>query len=567
MIQLLIFSLISAAVLATLMAPFGRVIGEDQIEEPIGVGTGVSRWIGTLIFFTIALFIFYYVTNWDRQWTSLWLVALVAAIVGAVLSVGKERKIKGVLTLVLLAGSVYIVSAPLWNATDKYEAMEMKEQVEITPFDETQKPASVPPKFVRNKMKKAFGQVPNTSYYELGHLQIQKVNGEYVYIAPVEFSGFFKWWKGKEIPGYFVMSATDAAANPKFVKQPMTYTPSSFFGKKVERHMRMSDPQLIFYGDPQLEIDDDGKPFYIRSYGSFISARNGFDVEGIVTVDAQTGATKNYALKDIPAFIDGAVAPEVVSLQNSYYGNYVHGFWNTIFGKKDIKIPSDEGTESNVSPVFDAEGNMHYFTDFTSPKEGVDSMLGYALTDARTGEGTYYTGNLEESYMDSEGALQIVEKKFIEKKWSGQMPLIYNFYGEASWLVPVMDSNGFLQNYFIVSAANPEISVYANSPNDALKLYKTALQRGGSVLDGTSEGEEKQQTVTVVRLHKETFDQQTVVTVLANDGTSYVLSTEIDPLAMFIEEGDVLDMTYVDTGDALLPVKSFTNATLAKQMK
>src|SRR5699024_892843 len=136
-----------------------------------------------------------------------------------------------------------------------------------------------------------------------------------------------------------------------------------------------------------------------------------------------------------------------------------------------------------VSPVFDAEGNMHYFTDFTSPKEGVDSMLGYALTDARTGEGTYYTGNLEESYMDSEGALQIVEKKFIEKKWSGQMPLIYNFYGEASWLVPVMDSNGFLQNYFIVSAANPEISVYANSPNDALKLYKTALQRGGSVLD------------------------------------------------------------------------------------
>mgnify|MGYP001254009424 FL=1 len=169
--------------------------------------------------------------------------------------------------------------------------------------------------------------------------------------------------------------------------------------------------------------------------------------------------------------------------------------------------------------------------------------------------------------MDSEGALQIVEKKFIEKKWSGQMPLIYNFYGEASWLVPVMDSNGFLQNYFIVSAANPEISVYANSPNDALKLYKTALQRGGSVLDGTSEGEEKQQTVTVVRLHKETFDQQTVVTVLANDGTSYVLSTEIDPLAMFIEEGDILDMTYVDTGDVLLPVKSFTNTTLAKQMK
>ena len=47
------------------------------------------------------------------------------------------------------------------------------------------------------------------------------------------------------------------------------------------------------------------------------------------------------------------------------------------------------------------DGEMYYFTDFTSPKEGVDSMLGYALTNARTGKATYYTGNLEESYMDS----------------------------------------------------------------------------------------------------------------------------------------------------------------------
>ena len=113
-------------------------------------------------------------------------------------------------------------------------------------------------------------------------------------------------------------------------------------------------------------------------------------------------------------------------------------------------------------------------------------MLGYALTDGRTGKATYYTGNLEESYMDSQGTLQIIEKKFIEKKWTGEMPVLYNFYGEASWLTPVLDSNGFLQNYFIVSAANPEISVFANSPNEALRLYKTALQRGGSTVDGSS---------------------------------------------------------------------------------
>ena len=153
--------------------------------------------------------------------------------------------------------------------------------MEIKAFDETKTPASVPPKFARNKMKKAFGQVPNTSYYELGNLQIQKVDDEFVYIAPVEFSGFFKWWNGKTTPGYFTMSATDSADNPKFVKAEMAYTPSSFFHKQVERHMRMEMPNLIFYGDVQLEIDDEGKPHYIRSYGNFITARNGFDVKGL----------------------------------------------------------------------------------------------------------------------------------------------------------------------------------------------------------------------------------------------------------------------------------------------
>lgn len=80
-----------------------------------------------------------------------------------------------------------------------------------------------------------------------------------------------------------------------------------------------------------------------------------------------------------------------------------------------MKLPSDEGTEANVSPIFNENGEMYYFTDFTSPKEGVDSMLGYSLTHARTGEATYYTGNLEESYMDSQGALDIIEKSLLKR--------------------------------------------------------------------------------------------------------------------------------------------------------
>lgn len=559
MINLLIFSLIVGVVASVIIVP---LISKNQEEE---APLSFNRWkaLGSVaLLFTVGVFVFYYVTNLDRNWTSLWLPLLVIALLGTVATKGKERRVKMVLFLGTLIVGVYILSAPLFNANKKYKAVEMDQQVEITAFDETKTPASVPPKFARNKMKKAFGQVPNTSYYELGHLQIQKVDDKFVYIAPVEFSGFFKWFNGKTTPGYFTMSATDSADNPKFIKAEMAYTPSSFFHKQVGRHMRMKMPNLIFYGDVQLEIDDDGKPYYIRSYGNFITARNGFDVQGIITVDSATGAIKQYALKDVPEFIDGAVSPEAVSLQNSYFGNYIHGFWNSIVGKKDVKLPSDEGTEANVSPIFDEKGHMYYFTDFTSPKEGVDSMLGYALTDGRTGEATYYTGNLEESYMDSQGTLQIIEKKFIEKKWSGEMPVLYNFYGEASWLTPVLDSNGFLQNYFIVSAANPEISVFGNSPNEALKLYKAALQRGGSSVDGSSSAEEANAAVTVVRVFKERVGDFTLVSFLTEDGRNFLVSSEVEPLAIYIEDGDQLTVTYLETGELFLPVKELTNVSI-----
>lgn len=552
MTQLLLTTLIFSIVTTILVVPISKKLPkEEQLST--------KQLFQSLIFVLIASFIVYtafiYLTKIDLHWTIFIYVLPIILLVGALSTSGAEQKIKNFLFFISLIGIVYMFAAPLFNANEKYESAKMEEKIEIEPFDESKTPASVPPHFAENKMKKAFGQVPNTSYYELGNLQIQKVNGEFVYIAPVEFSGFFKWLNGDSTPGYFKMSATDSSDNPQFVSQEMVYVPSAYFNKNLERHMRLQFPTLIFYGEPQLEVDDDGTPYYIRSYGEFISARNGFDVKGIVMVDAYSGDTEKIPLDEVPEFIDGAVSPEAVSLQNSYFGKYVHGFWNSIFGKKDVKLPSDEGTEANVSPIFNQDGEMYYFTDFTSPKEGVDSMLGYSLTHGRTGEAVYYTGNLEESYMDSQGALAIIEKKFIEKEWQGVMPILYNFYGEASWLTPVLDSNGFLQNYFIVSAANPEISVYGSTPNEALRMYKTALTRGGSSVEGSSNAEQKTVKGNVLRVYKERVGDFTIVSFLLNTGQNFVVSSQNVPLAIYLQEGDQVVLTYYNTGEMFLPVK------------
>ena len=550
-----IYSILIGLIAALILVPFKN---NEKLRIIMKGKTKLLVFTSLAALITIGAFLFYYFTLVDQNTSSLWILAIIVTLIGSLLATGIERTIK----LLLLAGSLliglYFSTAFLFNADEKYESAKMEIKEEIQPFDEKQKPASVPPQYARNKMKKAFGQVPNTSYYELGNLQIQKVNDEYVYIAPVEFSGFFKWLKGDVTPGYFMLSATDSSANPKFIKAEMVYTPSAFFNKQTERRLYLEYPSYIFYGDAQLEIDENGAPFYIRSYGDFISARNGFEVKGVVVMDAKTGKSKSYPLSEAPEFIDGAVAPEVVSTQNSYFGNYVHGYWNSLFGKSDVKLPSDEGTEANVSPIFDENGDMYYFTDFTSPKEGVDSMLGYALTNSRTGEAIYYTGNTEESYMDSEGALQIIEKKFIEKKWEGKMPILYNFYGEASWLTGVLDSNGFLQNYFIVSAANPEITAYGSTANEALRLYMTALQKGGGTVDGATKNIAMNIDGKVVRVYKEKTGDYTVVSFLLDNGQSYIMSSEKDPLIIYLQENDEVSIRYLSTGETFLPVDKIT---------
>ena len=151
--------------------------------------------------------------------------------------------------------------------------------------------------------------------------------------------------------------------------------------------------------------------------GNLFLHEMGLMLKGIVMVDPETGNMKSIALQMYQHLLTGLFHLKRLVCKTAILVTIFMDFGISQFGKTDVKLPSDEGTEANVSPIFDENGDMYYFTDFTSPKEGVDSMLGYALTDSRTGKATYYTGNLEESYMDSQGALQIIEKKFIEKKW------------------------------------------------------------------------------------------------------------------------------------------------------
>ena len=94
------------------------------------------------------------------------------------------------------------------------------------------------------------------------------------------------------------------------------------------------------------------------------------------------------------------------------------------------------------------------------------------------------------------------------------------------------------------------------SRNEALKLYKTALSRGGSSVNGTSNAQEAKVVVKVVRVYKERVGDFTIVSFLTTSGENFIVSSEVAPFAIYVQEGDQVAITYSKTGETFQPVKA-----------
>ena len=74
--------------------------------------------------------------------------------------------------------------------------------------------------------------------------------------------------------------------------------------------------------------------------------------------------------------------------------------------------------------------------------------------------------------------------------------------------------------------------------------------------------EEAKVAVKVVRVFKERVGDFTLVSFLADDGRNYIVSSETVPLSIYIQQGDKLVVTYLETGELFLPVKELTNVSM-----
>ena len=143
--SILVFSLIIAIVFTLIVVPhYPNLSKKKKVQEEVKRNKG-AEYIGVFALIWIVIFGFYYLSNIDRTISSLWFLLLIATALGTVSARGREQLVKGALLLASLVLMVYMLSAFLFNANEKYTVSKMEEKVEIQAFDETKTPASVPP--------------------------------------------------------------------------------------------------------------------------------------------------------------------------------------------------------------------------------------------------------------------------------------------------------------------------------------------------------------------------------------------------------------------------------------
>lgn len=450
----------------------------------------------------------------------------------------------GICTLMVLLFLVSKISS-ITAIDEVYDSLPLKTEEKAEVLTSTKEtPIAIAPDMAKRKMLQKFSVIPNSNMFTLDGITAQTIDGEYVYVATVEYTGFFKWLKLGEVPGYFKISATDINAQPEFVKEPLIYTPSAYFGKDVARRIYAAFPGYASYGKINLEIDEEGIPHYVQTlykeYG--VSGLMHYDEFKTAVLNAQTGDVKLYDNAKAPAFVDAPLTSAAANSMNEFFGRYSQGWWNQfIFGaKKNVKIPTDNGiyASGQITPMLSKDGQLNYFTDFTSGDDDQDSALGYSLIDARTGQITYYR-DPEVGIMDSDGAISIASKIYPEKKWQAEMPVLYNIDGVPTWIVSLMDTKGIFKEYVYINAVDNDIVVDAENAQSALDAYRIELATKGSNNQSSGASELMEKTGTVERVVILPGSNATVISfLLAKDSTVYSVNSNNSPFAIFMKEGD-----------------------------
>lgn len=441
----------------------------------------------------------------------------------------------GILFISSIGGAIssHMVVKPTYNSIVKTYAKTR----EAPTFKRGETPIALSPSTVLNRVRKASSDIPNTQYYTISNnVQAQYYQGRPVYIVPIEYNGFWQMVKAKSIPGYFMIDATRQNATAHFVKQDYKFATSAYFKKDAERQIYRHCPEWLSIESPQLEIDDHGQPFWVQTLyqPEPLSHRINYRKLEVAVMNAKTGEVKTYPTNQLPKFIDEGITTGVASRINDDFGKYKYGYWNTKFGKTGIMKPTGNGVENGVTSVFNRDGSISYFTDFTTDRTGGDSALGYSMINARNGHLTFYQAS---NIMDSDGATDNADQNYRAQHWNATMPILYNINGHPTWVMNILDATNAIRGYYYLDASDQSIHGSGSTPTSALDDFRQSLVNNGGNAGNTDKAKMQNVSGTLDRVAVVSADKKVMFT-LKNSKTIYTVNTDDYPNANLMRPDD-----------------------------
>ena len=442
----------------------------------------------------------------------------------------------GILFLLLLAVALIgqLVSLPLFRAADYRNLLTVSngdfatDIAEIS-FNEIPTLDKNSAEYLSDRQMGTLSDMVSQFEYSFDSSQIN-YQGRPVRVAPIAYADFIKWFTNREqgLPAYVMVDMVTQEATVVRLDEGMHYSFSEPLNRNIYRHLRFQYPTYLF-GTPQFEIDEEGQPYWIaprivKTIGLF----GGEDIKGAVLVDAVTGESQYYDLADIPTWVDNVYTPDLISQQYDYYGTMVHGFFNSIFGQKDVTVTT---WGSNYIALND---DVYMYTGVTSANAD-QSNLGFLLSNQRTKETRFYQapGATESAAMASaEGEVQ-------DLGYTATFPLLLNISNQPTYFIPLMDATNLVKSYAMVNVAQYQIVVTGSTVSQCEQSYIRTLEESGVVQSEDLPQTEASGVIAEIR------------SAVLDGNTWYYIRLEDSPLFYAIQAKDDQNAVLLNVGDTV----------------
>lgn len=455
-----------------------------------------------------------------------------------------------VATVVVIAGGIiYVSSAKLFNAP-KYQQM-----LNVTASDFNEDIAELPLSQIpvvdrdtasRLGSRKIGEVVELVSQFNVSNYYTQiNYKNEPTRVSPLEYADIIKWFTNKSegIPYYVKIDMATQDTELVNLPEGMKYSPSEYFGRDLLRHVRFAYPTKMF-DSTSFEIDESGNPYWIIScYDYTIGFLGGYDITGIVTINAVNGDMVYYDVADVPQWIDCVYPADIVLTQANYWGSYVNGFWNSIISQKNV-VQVTEGY--NYLAIDD---DIWAYTGITSVVSD-ESNIGFLLVNLRTKEAKTYSINGAEEY----SAMGSAEGKIQEKGYRATFPILVNIADTPSYFVSLKDSAGLVKAYSFVSVANYQIVGVADTLAGAESEYRRLLAESGKLTEDSVSDSSELKTITanISAISSAVVDGNTAYYIMLEGSDNvYIANISQSNKLPFAAVGSSITINYYDLGNSV----------------